>query len=287
MSPRTSRGGERSRASAPRRTRDPRFGSRPSGPTAYSRFVEERDPYDDGLSVVFELSRPASEEDVAVARDLLEQWAAHYRSEGRSHRNAGLRGKPGDRRIEIYLDRVVDPDGVDAIAASADALREQAAESLPVASSRVDTADRALDEDIAERTGAPRIVIRPGGDAVADLRRRGLLPQPSGLRPSFVWLLPIILVRLCAVFFEQPLSGVIGAVAVAIGVPALAIASRRWCGMREHALAGATTLAAAISVALGLGLPGEELPQTIARFAIIGFGIAWVLTWLGRGRSPG
>jgi hypothetical protein len=242
------------------------------------------DPYDDGISIVLNLSRVASQQELDAAADLLEEWASHYRAEGRSHRNAGRRGRLGDRRMEIYLDRIVDPHGPAAALEYAEDLARRARTALPVASHEITSADDALDADIEERLGVQRIVVRPGGDAVADLRAARLLPMPPGLRPSVLWVFPLFAARFATSLLDPPYASYAGNAIVVAGVGGLAIASRHWCGRREHALAVAFCLVAAGNIAIVAAAPSNDGLLWAARLASIVLGILWIVTWLGRGK---
>lgn len=139
------------------------------------------DPHDE-LAIVLELSRGAKEEDLAGARRLLDEWLSVY-DDGPRYRNCGLEGDAlGSTRLVLWADRIDDPGG------PASAVR-RALEIGRRASSFVSRREWRLDEggdcgarDIEERLGVPLLVVRPGGDLVAQAEAAGLLPGSAARR---------------------------------------------------------------------------------------------------------
>ncbi|MBZ0121129.1 MAG: hypothetical protein K8H88_29305 [Sandaracinaceae bacterium] len=138
----------------------------------------------DGIGIVLELSRPATEADLVVARDLLEEWLTRY-DEGPRYRNCGLEGDaPRSTRVVLWADRVDDADGPEAAIAHAESIARRASTILPVRSWRLSGGKQQAEGDLEARLGVPLVAVRPGGDLVADLERAGLLPVAKRRRFS-------------------------------------------------------------------------------------------------------
>ena len=137
--------------------------------------MAEIDPYADGLSIVLELSRPATDDDIEVVRRLLDNWLAPYEGEDFQHyRNCGAECEVGSRCAVVWADRIDDPSGGAAARDAATRIGALAEQLLPLTSWRIADAAEASDADLIARVGAPVFTVRPGGDLVAQVEAAGV-----------------------------------------------------------------------------------------------------------------
>jgi hypothetical protein len=243
------------------------------------------DPYNNGLAIVLSLSRPATAQDIAIADRLLDDWIEPYEQAGRC-RNPELRGKAGDREIILSAERWSHPDGADAVIADARNVTSLAKAQLPVASSKLSDLDSTVSADhdeIAARLGSPVFQVRPGGDLLAELRKAGALPQPTGLRPSGMWIALLAVASFAANRMPDPLRNWFYAGTIVLGVSGLQLASRQWCERREHVLAVLTCTAAIADLFANSNATDETL-RLVTRLALLGFLVAWMIFWQRRGK---
>jgi hypothetical protein len=243
------------------------------------------DPYNDGLAIVLSLSRPATAEDIAIADRLLDIWIEPYEQAGQC-RNPELRGKVGDREIILSAERWSHPDGAGAVISDARHVISLAKAQLPVASCKLSDLDSTVSADhdeIAARLGSPVSQVKPGGDLLAELRNAGALPLPIGLRPSGMWVALVAIASFAANRTPDPLRTCLYAGTVVLGVGGLQLASRHWCKRREHALAVLTCIAAIADLLANLNATDGTL-RIVARLALLGFFVAWMIFWQRRGK---
>jgi hypothetical protein len=248
--------------------------------------VTNPDPYDDGVAIELSLSRAAIDDDISKAQDVLDEWASAYESEDtQRYRNCGVSGAAGDERIVLWLDRVDDPDGKDAALERAKKIAARAERELPVASWKLSGAEAASDADLEARIGSAPIKVRPGGDAAAEVAR-STEQKPWGIRPSFYWLLPIVLVRLGVRFgnVPDPLSIQVSSGSTIAAIALLTGASWAWCTWRERALALAAIAGAAAHLAVAMYMPGDETAANATRIGEVVLAIGWAYMWLGRAK---
>lgn len=245
------------------------------------------DPYDDGLALVLDLPRPATDADVAALDRAHDEWLASYEeSHPPQYRNTGTSGEPGDRRLSMWADRISAPEAYARLEAIGSTLAgDLGAATRPprIVIWRIEGAAAGSDADLDARLGTGAVAVRPGGDLVAELEARGMLPTPPGLRPA-LWLAGIVaILRFLARRLEAPLSEWAPSAITIAGVLVLAIAGRRWVRRTEHLLA-AIAIAASVARVVAVWLaPDHPARAALGLVDTLTF-VVWAIAWSRRGR---
>lgn len=238
------------------------------------------DAYNDGLAIEITLDRPATEADVAAARDLLYAWLEAYGEQGLGYRNCGADAEVGATRFALWADRIRHADGNEAAVDVARSAAAQADEVLPTLLAVVTSAGDAADKDLGQRLGRGAFQVRPGGDLLADVRTTEAPWYNGGLRPSFLPLAVMGLLRVIARRYETEVPGVAPNIVGGIGIIALTWASS------HHLHRGQVVMGCvASSVLLACGLVGLLQPSATSAIALLErmtpfVGFAWVVSWI-------
>ena len=128
------------------------------GPGAPSTDRVDTAPVDtrrDGMSIVLQLTGPAEERDVGVARELLDEWLDRCASDdGQLHGDSGVLGDVGSPRLVLWLDRSCDPGDAAAAMRTANEIGARAERKLPLIQFEIRGAVSATGEDRTTPLGA-------------------------------------------------------------------------------------------------------------------------------------
>jgi hypothetical protein len=221
----------------------------------------EQDADEDGIAIVMQLKRPLHDEDRRTAKTLFELWLQHYDAESGAVRDSGMRAEVGAREISLWAQGLRHPGGADGIVAHAEQVAREGAKYLPVAAWRITTAE----EGRAERSEGAAPVM------------------PEGLRPRGTWILAVFALRLLVVRLDPAHADALRNAIVLLGIPALHIPSRAWCGRREHVLAAVACGASAVALGYDVAAPGTTGAWIVQAVSAVSSTI-WALLWMRRGR---
>ena len=242
--------------------------------------ARQHDPYNDGLAIEMTLERPATVEDVAAARAVLNSWLEAYGECGHGYRNCGVDAEVGATSFALWADRIRHADGSEAAVAAARSAAARASHTIATLSVEVTSAAEAADRDMVARLGHAPFQLRPGGDLLANVRATEAPWYNGGLRPSFLPLAVIGLLRLIARRYETEVPWLAPSIVGGLGIIALTWASRHHLRGGQIVMGGVASSVLLVPGLASLLQPGAG--SAIALLAKIGpfVGFAWVVSWI-------